>query len=252
MIDPPSPKEPMTRWTVLITGASRGIGLQYARAYAALGWRVFAACRRPERSPGLAQLLGEHGDAVTPVTLDVTDEAQIKAAAVLVADQAGRLDVLVNNAGIFAEGEEGLETVDAASMHEVYAVNVVGPVLMCKHFADLLRAGQAARVANLTSGAGLLGARPPQPGSQYSYGATKAALNKVIRNLAADLRRHGVLVVGMAPGFVATDMTAGSPKTPPLTPEQSVAGQIKTLSRLTMDHTGRFFAHDGSECDWVR
>ncbi len=237
---------------VLVTGASRGIGLEYVRQYAARGRRVFASCRRPDDSPGLAGLVCEFGQLVRPLTIDVTDESQIVAAARAVADEAGRLDVLINNAGVFGEGEQGLDTIDAGTMHYVYGVNVVGPVLMCKHFADLLAGGESPRVANLTSGAGLLAAKPPEPNSQYSYGATKAALHKVVRNLAADLRPRGVIVVGMAPGFVATDMTAGSPKTPPLTPEQSVSGQIKTLASLAMEHAGRFFAHDGSECDWIR
>jgi NAD(P)-dependent dehydrogenase (short-subunit alcohol dehydrogenase family) len=236
---------------VAVTGSSRGIGLEFVRQYARRGDTVFATCRNPDQAQQLQALTRENPRQVVPMALDVSCEEQIRAAANRIADQAGRLDILVNNAGCFAPGEEGLDTLDADSMLYVYHVNAVGPALMCKHLRPLLAKGHNPRVIHLTSGAGLLGRGELSPGRQYSYGATKAALNKIIRSLAGDLRAEGILCCGMAPGFVATDMTAGSDRTPPLTPEESVSGMIETIDGLALAQTGEFYSHAGEICRWM-
>jgi NAD(P)-dependent dehydrogenase (short-subunit alcohol dehydrogenase family) len=236
---------------VAVTGSSRGIGLEFVRQYATRGATVFATCRNPDKAQQLKQLAEQMPSRVIPVTLDVTRDEQIVAAAGIIAEQAGTLDVLVNNAGCFAPGEEGIATLSADSMLYVYHVNVVGPAILCKHMRPLLAKADRPRVINLTSGAGLLGRRPLQPGRQYSYGATKAALNKVIRSLAGDLAQDGIICCGMAPGFVATDMTAGSDRTPPLTPEESVRGMIAATDALTLQDAGEFYSHAGEVCNWM-
>ena len=123
------------------------------------------------------------------------------------------LTSLVNNAGTFATGERGLFYLDAVKIAPVFAVNAIAPALMAKHFADLLGNGTDLRVANLTSGAGLLTDRAGHAGGQYSYSASKAALHLVIRPLSFDLSPRGVTVIGIAPGYVETDMTRGGTAT---------------------------------------
>jgi len=237
---------------VLVTGSSRGIGLEFARQYCRLGWRVLATCRRPDASPGLAALADEFPDRLLPLRMDVADEEQVRACRQAVAERIDRLDLLINNAGCFAEGEEGLARVEGGRMLHVFAVNAVGPVIVAREFAPLLARGAQPKVVNITSGAGVLSARPLRAGGQYSYGGSKAALNHFVRGLAGDLRDLGVIVVGIGPGFVLTDMTRDSGRTPPLTPPESVAGMIRTIDALTMERTGLFFGHDGKECDWMR
>ncbi len=236
---------------VAVTGSSRSIGLEFARQYAARGDTVFATCRDPESAHRLQELIRQMPQRVIPVTLDVTREDQILAAAEFISHQADRLDALVCNAGLFAPGEEGLDKLDVQDMLYVYHVNAIGPAIMCKHFRPLLARAEAGRVIHLTSGAGLLGRSPLQAGRQYSYGATKAGLNKIIRSLAGDLKPEGILCCGMAPGFVATDMTAGSDRTPPLTPEESVSGMIRTTDGLSLSDTGEFYSHAGEVCRWM-
>lgn len=217
--------------SVLITGASRGIGREFARQYAAHGWRVYAACRKPEEGSGC-------------LALDITDESQIER---LAADVES-LDLLIHNAGIFAAGEEGLEKIDDRKMTEVFRVNVIGPLLLTKYLLPKLNRGGC--VAALTSGAGLLREELREPGGAYSYGASKAALARALQSLAADLHPRGITVVGLNPGYVRTDMTGGEHSPAPLSAAESVAGMITVLDRIAHEQTGRFFDYDGREAPW--
>jgi NAD(P)-dependent dehydrogenase (short-subunit alcohol dehydrogenase family) len=226
---------------VLITGASRGLGLEFVRQYAHAGWRVFAGVRRVE-AVGVSE-------GIHPLPLDVEVESQMVSAARVLQERGVQLDLLVHNAGIFAEGEEGIGTLDAEKMVRVYRVNVMAPALLTQALLPVLKS-PGAKVVALTSGAALLTSRFEGPGGQYSYGATKAALNKVLRQLHFDLHPRGMVVAGIGPGFVQTDMTAGSPVRPPLTPAQSVTGMREVIEKLGPEDGGRFFNHDGGACDW--
>lgn len=237
--------------TVLVTGANRGLGLEFCRQYLEGGWFVFAGCRQPERAEALAALAQGHlGEHLAVIRVDVTDEATLLAAHDSVTVRTDRLDLLINNAGCFAPGEEGLSHVGVESMLHVFHVNAVGPVVLVRIMADLLRAAAPSAVVNLVSGSGLLTDHDEQPGGQYSYGASKAALNVCVRKMAADLRADGVTVVGLGPGFVLTDMTKDAPVPPQLHPDESVRGMIGVIESLSIEQTGRFFGYDGQECRW--
>lgn len=237
--------------TVVITGASRSIGLEFTRQYLERGAMVFATCRNPERAEGLQTLKEQHPDTCIPVQMDVMDDGQIQAAARAVSESADQVDLLINNAGIYGENEAGLESISSETLLRVLHVDAVGPVMVTRYFLPLLRKSDSAKVASLTSGAGLLKHGLPKAGGSYSYGAGKAALHKVLQSMAADLATEGIVSVGMAPGFVLTDMTRGSPRTPPLLPEESVAGMIRVMDGLTREDVGRFLAWDGHECEWT-
>jgi NAD(P)-dependent dehydrogenase (short-subunit alcohol dehydrogenase family) len=237
---------------VLVTGANRGLGLEFVRQLLERGDRVFAGCREPDDADELRACGATAPGRLTLVRLDVTDEESIRAAAATVADETDALDWVINNAGTFATGEAGLFHLDAAKMTHVFQVNAIGPAIVGKHFAPLLRHGDRPLLANLTSGVGLLTDREGSPGEQYSYRASKAALNQIIRSLSFDFKPLGVTVVGIGPGFVLTDMTRGSRATPPLLPPESVAGMLAVLDALTPEQTGRFFGWHGGEDDWMR
>lgn len=234
---------------VLITGANRGIGLEFARQFLERGDRVFAGCRVPDAASELAGWQARYPGRLSLVTLDVADELIIAQARAIVAETTDALDLVINNAGTFATGEHGLGNVDAAKMAHVFAVNAIGPAIVAKHFADLLERGANPLLANLTSGVGLLTDRLGSPGGQYSYAASKSALNLVIRSLSFDLRPRGVTVIGIGPGYVQTDMTRGGTAT--LLPDESVRGMIATFDRITPDDTGRFFSYQNREDDWM-
>lgn len=236
---------------VLVSGASRGLGLEFVRQYGEAGWQVFAGCRQPAEAEALQGLAVETGGRVKVCRLDVTQVETIRETVGRIEAEAGRLDVLVNNAGVGADGEGGLMKTREEQMLYVFHVNAVGPVSVTRECVDLLRRGEAPRVIHLVSGAGLLGAVDREPGKQYSYGGTKAALHHFVRRMAFDLEAEGIIVVGIGPGFVLTDMTRSNPRTPPLRPPESVRGMITTTDRLTMADTGRFFGYDGRDTMWV-
>ena len=236
--------------TVLITGSSRGIGLGLTRQYLLRGDRVVAACRRPEAAGDLRRLRDEHGDRLIFEPLDVAVPASIDDAAARVRGRVDSLDVLLNNAGVYAPDERGLDGLDPDDAAYVYRVNVIGPMLLTRALRPILARG--AVVATLTSGSGLLRDGPAEAGTQISYGATKAAMHRTIPHVAADLQAAGVVVIGIAPGFVRTDMTGGADAPEEtIAVQTSAAGIVATLDARSIGDTGRFFAYDGSRCDWA-
>ncbi|MFW5870592.1 MAG: SDR family oxidoreductase [Candidatus Sumerlaeota bacterium] len=236
---------------ILITGSNRGIGLEFVKQYLERGETVIATCRRPEEAEELDQLKQQNSERLHVLELDVSDKDSMEKCRESAGKLVDQLDILVNNAGCFAEGEEGLETVDFDQVDFVFRTNALGPLYMCKLFADLLEKATQGKVVSLTSGAGLLKEKEPEPGKQFSYGATKAALHKFIRQASADLRERGVICVGMAPGYVLTDMTRDGGN-PPLDPPESVRGMIETTDKISMLDAGSFYSHAGQVCDWLQ
>jgi NAD(P)-dependent dehydrogenase (short-subunit alcohol dehydrogenase family) len=196
----------MTETTIaLVTGANKGIGLATARRLAERGWTVLLAARDGDR--GKAAAAGLSGD-VEPVVLDVTDDASVAAAAREVEARHGRLDVLVNNAGISGGFVGALDNTPEA-MREVFETNVLGPVRVTRAFVPLLRRSAAPRIVMVSSGLGSL-TITTDPGRFESglvalqYPASKAALNMITTQYAKALPEFRVNVVD--PGYTATDL----------------------------------------------
>jgi NAD(P)-dependent dehydrogenase (short-subunit alcohol dehydrogenase family) len=192
--------------TALVTGANKGLGRETVRRLAALGWDVFLAARDAARGGAAVAELAEEGLVVRFVPLDVTSDESVEAAADVVKTEAGRLDVLVNNAGVGAPPGE----TTAAALREVFEVNVFGPVRVTNAFLPLLRAAEQPRVVMVSSGMGSFtvandprwfGLVPPQLG----YPASKAALNMITSQYARAL--EGIQVNAVDPGYTATDLT---------------------------------------------
>lgn len=235
---------------VLITGAGRGIGLELARQYAARGDRVLAGCRDLERAAGLRALVDQHPGAVTVLPLEVTAAASLEGAVRQAHQAVDGLDILINNAAInpgdaTVAGPDGQALLDEARTLEVLRVNVVAPVRVAQAVTPLLQAGTHPRVVNISSGAGSL-TQATEP-DEYSYGASKAALNMVTRTFAWNVRDRGITVVMIDPGWVKTDM--GGPGAQ-LAPEESARGLLRVIDGLTPEDTGRFLRYDGSEVPW--
>ncbi|WP_263788003.1 SDR family oxidoreductase [Salinibacter grassmerensis] len=239
---------------VLITGANRGIGLEWTRQLAGPAGRLFATCRRPDEADQLQEIADSHPDTVDILPLDVAEPDAIQATAEQVNGQVDALDLLVNNAGINGGGKQDrFEGIDQKTMTDVFQVNAAGPHLMTKAFADLLRAGTAeqgatdghAAVVNITSQLGSIA--NAQSDTWHSYRASKAALNMCVRLQAAALRDDGVVAVALHPGWVQTDMGGSEAR---LSPEESVEGMMEVTRNLSLDDTGRFLNHDGDELPW--
>jgi NAD(P)-dependent dehydrogenase (short-subunit alcohol dehydrogenase family) len=235
--------------TAVVTGANRGLGLEFVRQLAAAGDEVVATSRHPDRADELAALARESDGRVTTVALEVSDPASVAAAARAVGDRFDRLDLLINNAGIMASPHHPqratagpLAEVEPEAVLEILRVNSVGPVLVTQALAGLLAAARDAVVVNLTSGLGSIsGTASPV---SYGYAMSKAALNMLSRYLALDLRRQGTVVVAMSPGWVSTDM--GGPAAP-LDPPESVKGMLAVVAGLTPADSGRYLDHTGED-----
>jgi len=240
---------------VLLTGANRGLGLEWARRLADRVDRLFATCRRPAEAHELAALADEHPDTIEVFALDVADPDAIAAAAERVEEATGALDLLVNNAGTNGGGTgDRFGAVEQETMMDVFRVNAAGPHLMVQAFADLLRAGgvdddrtvtEESIVVNVTSQLGSIA--NTRGGSWHSYKASKAALNMCTRLQSGALKGDGVIVVSMHPGWVRTDMGGANAR---LSPEASVDGMLGVIGDVTPDDTGRFLTHEGGELPW--
>lgn len=235
--------------TALVTGANRGIGLEWVRHLAEPVEQLFVTCRRPDEAEALARLAEAHPATIEVFGLDVSDPEAIERAAARVRDRAGRLDLLINNAGINGGGKnDRFAEVDPETMMEVFRVNAAGPHLLAQAFAELLRAGAAqmpAVIVNVTSQLGSIA--NTQRDAWNTYKASKAALNMCTRLQAAALRDDGVIAVAMHPGWVRTDMGGANAR---LSTEESVEGMIEVVVNLSLDDTGQFLTHDGRELPW--
>ena len=226
--------------SVLITGANRGIGLAFARSFAADGWRLHACCRHPDRAEDL-KALAEEG-AVKLHRLDVTDGLRVAALARELAEEP--IDILLNNAGIMGP-KTGFGETDYDEWLPVFAVNTLGPMRMAERFVEQVAQSRRKLIVHITSRMGSIGEN--SSGGKYIYRSSKAALNMAAKGMALDLAERGITVVMFHPGWVQTDM--GGPRAQ-VTPADSVAGMRAVMERLTPDDSGRFFAYDGSAIEW--
>ncbi len=229
---------------ILITGANRGLGLEFTKQYLRRGERVFAGCRKPDKAQDLEELRQIYPDALTVVPLDVTSIATIEAAINVVSAETEALDLLINNAGFYPHGERP-SNLDPHTMLQTYHVNCVGPMMVSQRALPLLRQGTDPKIVNMTSRLGSLTLK--QRGGTYSYGSSKSALNMLSRALAFDLNPEGVVVAALHPGWVQTDMGGDAA---PLTPPQAIQGLISVIDGLTLDDTGCYRTWSGETLPW--
>jgi NAD(P)-dependent dehydrogenase (short-subunit alcohol dehydrogenase family) len=225
--------------TVLVTGASRGIGLEFVKQWLARGAEVIATAREPSAATELSSLIDRYGDRLRVMQLDVTDDRSVE----LLAGSLGnvQVDLLINNAGILTV--ETLDNMDFGAILAQFQTNALGALRVTHAVLDNLREGS--RVVNMTSRMGSLDDNTS--GGYYGYRMSKAALNMATRSLAVDLKSRGIAVIAMHPGMVQTDMTRGFGM---LTPEASVTGINQVIDKLSMDQTGLFLHYQGTTLPW--
>lgn len=229
---------------VLVTGCSRGIGLEFVRQLLARGDRVLATCRDPARADALAALAAEAGDALLVQALEVTDPASRRAALATAEARWGALDGLINNAGVLRRGEV-FGALDAADFRAAFETNTLAPLLFTEAAAPLLARGVEPRVAYLSS---TLGSIANTSGFYtVSYGVAKAGLNMAARHLAAPLGALGIRSVLLHPGWVQTEM--GGPGAT-LTPAESVRGMLAVIDALPADARAPFLDWRGETLPW--
>lgn len=221
---------------VLLTGANRGIGLEFARQLSARGDRVVATCRNPTAATELAAL------DVQVESLDVADGSNIERMAALYEDR--HLDLLINNAGV-GVGHRPLGEVDYEELEAFYRVNAIAPLRLAETLLPALRRGAQRTIVSLTSRVGSI--HDNTSGGSYAYRASKAALNAITKSLALDLGDEGFTCVVLHPGWVQTDMGG---ERAPLPVDQSVAGMLKVVEGLAREDSGGFFDYTGEVLPW--
>ena len=229
---------------LLITGANRGIGLEFARQYIESGWRVFACCRNPDQATLLKQLASMHANSLSLHKLDVSDFDEIDRLSTELADQ--NIDLLLNNAAVFLDTHDNeLGSMDYEAWIYSLRVNSMAPLKMTEAFINQVRRSTQKKVINITSKMGSIADNTS--GGYYLYRSSKTALNMVTRNLSIDLMPHGIMTATLHPGWVQTDM--GGPNAL-ITAGSSVAGMRRVIEQLTLADSGKFYAYNGKEIAW--
>ena len=230
--------------TVLITGANRGLGLEFVRQYLHDGWRVIATCRRPEQAVDLQEFKANHEGKIDIYTLEVTDNDAIHALATRLEGTA--MDVFIQNAGI--DHDDAFRQTSFADRLQIFRINTFPVLIIAEAFIDHIAASDQKKLvyisslkASTTVSAGHTG------GGQYCYRASKAAGNSIIKALSFDLAGKGIITAAISPGWVRTDM--GGPHAP-LSSEESVTMVRRVINNLTPENSGGYFNQDGRANPW--
>lgn len=228
------------RQTILITGANRGIGLEYVRQYAESGNQVYATVRDLAEATSLQQLAAEYSN-IEILALDAANIAAIR-------ELAGQLsaitvDILISNAGTYPESSFG-KTDSQAWLH-AFQVNTLTTYYLAEAFLPQLRRASQAKLIAMTSKMGSI--EDNSSGGEYIYRSSKTALNMVVKSLALDLREFNIAVAALHPGWVRTDM--GGPNGL-IDTATSVRGLRQVIEQLTCEQSGQFIAYDGKLIPW--
>jgi NAD(P)-dependent dehydrogenase (short-subunit alcohol dehydrogenase family) len=235
--------QPANRKIVLVTGGNRGIGREVVRQLARRGFRVIIGARDEASGRMAAEEVQAEGHEAAFLRLDVSNSASIHAAARAFGEHADRLDVLINNAGVYPDKGTDIVHISRERLTETFQTNTFGPVEVTQAFSPYLRKSSAARVINVSSGYGQFdGLSPDVP----SYCLSKLTLNGVTIMLAQALQGDRIAVNSMCPGWVRTDM--GGPNAT-RSVEQGADTAVWLAAEARQELTGRFF-RDGKEIPW--
>lgn len=228
--------------SVVISGCSRGIGLELATQYAQSGWQVIATARNLGRCSELNELTGKHSN-VQAYQLDVSCDDSIGA---FIGELAERpVDLLINNAGIYGTGGSELGRLNREAWRDVLEVNTLSPLMLTQALLPNLEAGKLKTVGMMSSKVGSIAEN--SSGGSYYYRSSKTALNQVVKSLSIDLAPQGINVVALHPGWVLTEM--GGPNAL-IETQQSVQGIRRVLAQINAENTGIFFSYDRQHIPW--
>lgn len=234
--------------TVLITGGNKSIGFETARQLARLKYRIWIGSRDAARGKVAAEQLRDEGHDVRDLSIDVVDDNSVRRAASIVADADGRLDVLINNAGIHGAATSPSQQ-NINDIRRVYDTNVFGSICVTQAFLPLLKAARSANIVMVSSGLGSLGwvsdpAHPFHKVNFLGYNSSKTALNAVTVAFSKELATDSIRVNAVDPGYTATDFNNHSGYR---TVEQAAAGIVWLAGLEDGGPTGGFYF----DCDLV-
>ncbi len=238
--------------TVLITGANRGIGLEFARQYAALGWRVVATHRSEDQPASLVALQRRYPETVVVERLDVTDHAMIDALASRYRGQP--VDVLINNAGLVGALEHVQDQMFGSLDYELLALfmltNVAGPLKVSEAFFDNVRISEQKRIVAISSLAGSFQAAATNRPGRVHYKTSKAALNMAVTCIATATGDADIIAVAIHPGGVKVEKLAAFDLPGFIEPAESIASMIRVIDSLEPADSGTFLNYTGEPLPW--
>ncbi len=238
--------------TVLITGAGRGLGLEFVTQYVTEGYNVIATCRNPDKAAALQELAAKN-PSIHIETLDILDTQSIKALADRL--KVASVDILLNNAGIISGNSKPVTIdnksdgqnfgfIDPEAWSRALRMNTIAPIMVVQAFTPHLMQGTDRKVVSISSKMGSISGM----GHGYiAYRTSKAALNAAMSTISADLTAKKITWVNLHPGWVKTDM--GGPDAD-LTPQESVTGMRKVIAGLTIKNSGHFLDYAGKTIPW--
>jgi NAD(P)-dependent dehydrogenase (short-subunit alcohol dehydrogenase family) len=239
----------------LVTGAYKGLGFEWCKQLGRQGYKVILTARDMEKAQKAAKLLNEQELVIYPKALEVTDEKQIEEIAVWANEMFGRIDLIVNNAGInpkdYADKSKMakaffLKDLDAKEMLEVLHINSIAPLLIVKHFRNLLQKSEQPIVLNISSWLGSV--TNLTFGGHYGYVGSKNLLNILNKSMANELRQENIICINVNPGWVQTDMGGHNAI---FSAEKSVSNIMdNVVNKVSLEDTGKFFNYDGKLHNW--
>ncbi len=239
------------RKTILITGGSRGLGLEFTKQYLSKQFQVFSISRNAESSVELQELKIEYPDLLTIYQVDVSEQQSRYRLYKKISEKVEKLDILINNAGI-ASGNEKFRyrfgELDQDDLSRSFLVNAIAPLMMIEKFFPLLKKARDPIVVNISSISGSISRKKGNGSTGYGYSSSKAALNMITKMLSNELKANGIKVVSLHPGWVKTTMLYTEKA--PLEPVESITGMIRVIESVDMDSTGKYIDWQGNELPW--
>jgi NAD(P)-dependent dehydrogenase (short-subunit alcohol dehydrogenase family) len=231
---------------ILVTGASRGIGLELTKQYLELGCSVIATCRSPQKANALMVLKKENPQKIDILSMDVEEEQSVESCFNSLLQKKIHIDLVYNNAGII--DWNNLNEVSASSTEKIYKVNLIGALLVTRHALPCLKNSADPIIVNLSSRLGSIKIRgETQLGGAIAYQCSKAALNMLTKQSAIDLQKHNIRVISQSPGWVKTEMGGKDAK---YEIKDAVTKMIQSLLKMKSNQTGIFIGEDGDLIPW--
>ena len=232
--------------TVVISGANRGLGLEFTMQYAEAGWTVIAAARDPQKGEALKGLAASH-ENIELAVLDVANDASVAEFKKRLGGRA--VDILINNAGMFPTKRNEFGEVDYVAWLDTLNTNTLGPVRLTEALTENIAKSEKKLVIVISSAMGSIATyedEPSGPGA-IQYRTSKTAVNMAVAIMTRGLRAKGITVITQCPGWVQTDM-GGAGAT--LKPEQSISALRKIFEGITLKDSGKYFGQDGRDLPW--
>ena len=233
----------------LVTGANRGLGLEFTKQILQAGQIVYAACRNTNDIDDLNEVSGKYKDSLIIVKLDINDHDSILKLNKKLKNVS--IDVMINNAGIIGPlpyfentFKQHYGTIDYDVWADVFKTNLFGPVKMAETFLDQIEKGQDKKMVFISS---VVGSIADDHQKAFAYATSKTALNKSVALMADILKEREVKVLAMCPGYVKTRMNGGGAN---LEPEESIKGMLKQIEKLDLESSGSFVRYNGESINW--